>query len=122
MAAHNELGKEGEAEAVVYLENRGYTILHRNWRSGRFELDIVAKKDKELIVVEVKTRRNNQYGLPEEAVTSRKIKHIISSTDSYLKRYAIDLPVRFDIITVVGTKPPFQIEHIKEAFFPPIWN
>ncbi len=122
MAAHNELGKEGEEEAAAYLEAHGYTILHRNWRSGRFELDIVAEKDNELIVIEVKTRRNNEYGLPEEAVTSRKIRHIVSSTDSYLKKYAIDLPVRFDIITVVGTQPPFQIEHIEEAFFPPIWN
>lgn len=122
MAAHNELGKEGEEEATAYLEAHGYTILHRNWRSGRFELDIVAEKDNELIVIEVKTRRNNEYGLPEEAVTSRKIRHIVSSTDSYLKKYAIDLPVRFDIITVVGTQPPFQIEHIEEAFFPPIWN
>lgn len=122
MAAHNELGKEGEEEAATYLESHGYTILHRNWRSGRFELDIVAEKNKELIVIEVKTRRNNEYGLPEEAVTPRKIRHIVSSTDSYLKRYAIDLPVRFDIITVVGTQPPFLIEHIEEAFFPPIWN
>ncbi len=122
MAAHNELGKEGEAEAAAYLEDRGYTILHRNWRSRRFELDIVAKNEKELIVIEVKTRRNNQYGLPEEAVTPRKIRHIVSSTDAYLKKYAIDLPVRFDIITVVGTQPPFRIEHIEEAFFPPIWN
>ena len=122
MAAHNELGKEGEEEAAAYLEAHGYTILHRNWRSGRFELDIVAEKDNELIVIEVKTRRNNEYGLPEEAVTSRKIRHIVSSTDSYLKKYAIGLPVRFDIITVVGTQPPFQIEHIEEAFFPPIWN
>ena len=122
MAAHNELGKEGEEEAAAYLEAHGYTILHRNWRSGRFELDIVAEKDNELIVIEVKTRRNNDYGLPEDAVTSRKIRHIVSSTDSYLKKYAIDLPVRFDIITVVGTQPPFLIEHIEEAFFPPIWN
>lgn len=122
MAAHNELGKEGEEEATAYLEAHGYTILHRNWRSGRFELDIVAEKNKELIVIEVKTRRNNDYGLPEDAVTSQKIRHIVSSTDSYLKKYAIDLPVRFDIITVVGTQPPFLIEHIEEAFFPPIWN
>lgn len=122
MAAHNELGKEGEAEATAYLQDRGYTILHRNWRSGRFELDIVAQKDKELIVTEVKTRRNEDYGLPEEAVTARKIRHIVASTDAYLKRFEIDLPVRFDIITIVGTEPPFRIEHIEEAFFPPIWN
>lgn len=122
MAAHNELGKEGETEATTYLQNQGYIILHRNWHSGRFELDIVAQKDNELIIAEVKTRRNENYGHPEDAVTARKIRHIVASTDTYLKKYKIDLPVRFDIITIVGTEPPFRIEHIEEAFFPPIWN
>ena len=49
MAAHNELGKEGEDEAVRYLEARGYRICHRNWRSGRKELDIVAEHQGELL-------------------------------------------------------------------------
>ena len=56
MAEHNELGKAGETAAVAYLEARGYVIRHRNWRKGHLELDIVAAKDNELIVVEVKTR------------------------------------------------------------------
>lgn len=121
MAEHNELGKKGEDEAVAYLQDRGYTIIHRNWHSGKRELDIVAEKDRELIIAEVKTRRNERYGLPEDAVTNQKIRSIVASTDAYLKKFQIDLPVRFDIITVVGTKPPYHIEHIKEAFFPPIW-
>ena len=121
MAKHNELGKLGEEEATLYLKNNGYIIHHRNWHSGKKELDIVAQKDNELIVVEVKTRRNDEFGLPEEAVTGRKIRNIIASTEAYLKKFCIDLPVRFDVITVIGTEPPFQIEHIKEAFLPPIW-
>ena len=121
MAEHNELGKKGEDEAVAYLQDRGYTIIHRNWHSGKRELDIVAEKDRELIVAEVKTLRNERYGLPEDAVTNLKIRIIVASTDAYLKKFQIDLPVRFDIITVVGTEPPYHIEHIKEAFFPPIW-
>ncbi len=54
MAKHNELGKAGENAAVTYLEQQGYCIRDRNWRKGHFELDIVAAKDNELIVVEVK--------------------------------------------------------------------
>jgi putative endonuclease len=77
--------------------------------------------DGELIVVEVKTRRNEEFGKPEEAITDRKIRNIIISTDTYIKRFEIDLPVRFDIITVTGTEPPFHIEHIQEAFLPPVW-
>lgn len=121
MAIHNELGKEGEEEAVRFLTDKGYRILHRNWRSGKKELDIVAEYGRELVVIEVKTRRNKHYGSPEEAVNERKIRRIVSSTDAYIRKFAIDLPVRFDIITVTGKEPPFEIEHIEEAFYPPIW-
>ena len=56
MAIHNILGKAGEDAAAKYLEQNGYTIRDRNWRKNHLELDIVADKDKELIIVEVKTR------------------------------------------------------------------
>ena len=55
------------------------------------------------------------------AVTDKKIRRIIASTDAYLRKFSVDLPVRFDIITLVGEKTPFTIEHIEEAFYPPIW-
>lgn len=121
MAEHNELGKEGEEEAANYLAEKGYAIRHRNWHCGRKELDIVAEYKNELIVIEVKTRKGTQFGNPEDAVTNKKIRHIVASTDAYLKKFALDLPVRFDIITVVGKEPPFTVEHIADAFYPPIW-
>lgn len=121
MAEHNILGKQGEDEAAKYLLDKGYVIRHRNWRSGKKELDIVAEHDNELIVVEVKTRKNDQFGNPEEAVNNQKIRHIIASTDAYLRKFCIDLPVRFDIITVIGKEAPFRMEHIEDAFYPPIW-
>lgn len=121
MATHNELGKEGENEAVRFLEEKGYTILHRNWRSKKYELDIIAQFRNELVIIEVKTRRNTLYGSPETAINERKIRRIISSANAYLHKYKIDIPVRFDIITVTGTNIPFQIQHIEDAFYPPIW-
>ena len=123
MATHNVLGKEGEEEAVQCLLQKGYTILHRNWRAGKKELDIVAmdNQQKTLVVVEVKTRKNLLFGEPEEAINDTKIRRIVSSTDTYLRKFAIDLPVRFDIIAIVGEKPPFQIEHLEDAFYSPIW-
>ncbi len=121
VAIHNELGKKGEEEAVRFLTDKGYRILHRNWRSGKKELDIVAEYGHELIVIEVKTRRNHLYGSPEEAVNERKIRRIVASADAYIRKFAIDMPVRFDIITLTGQEPPFEIEHIEEAFYPPIW-
>ena len=121
MAVHNEFGKDGEEAAVIFLERKGYRICHRNWRSGKKELDIVAVCDNELVVVEVKSRRNRFYGNPEDAVTERKIRKIVSSTDAYIRKFAIDLPIRFDIITVTGNQSPFEIEHIEGAFYAPVW-
>lgn len=121
MAKHNILGKEGEDEAAEYLVSQGYSLRDRNWRSGRKELDIVAEKDHEIIVVEVKTRKNADFAEPQDAVNEKKIRRIITATDAYLKKYRLDLPVRFDIISIIGNPEHFTIEHIKEAFYPPIW-
>ena len=121
MAKHNELGKAGEDAAVAYLENTGYVIRDRNWRKGHFELDIIAAKDNELVVVEVKTRSNTEFAEPENAVDMPKIRRTVRAADTYIKIFQVDAPVRFDIITVVGDNGRFKIEHIKEAFFPPLF-
>lgn len=122
MAAHNELGAEGEELAAGHLLKSGYTILDRNWHCGRKELDIVARKDGQLVIVEVKTRTDSLYGNPADSVTDRKIRRIVSSTDAYIRLNGIDLPVRFDIITVTLNGGNTTVEHIEDAFFPPIWN
>ena len=110
MAEHNELGKAGETAAVAYLEARGYVIRHRNWRKGHLELDIVAA-----------TRSSNDVMQPEDAVTHQKIKNTVRAADTYIKLFQIDAPVRFDIITAIGRTGNFKIEHIKEAFYPPLF-
>ena len=119
MAEHNDLGKSGENAAVAYLEQKGYLIRDRNWRRGHFELDIVAAKDNELIVVEVKTRSDTLFAAPEDAVDLPKIKRTVRAADAYIRLFQIDTPVRFDIITVVGNDGNFKVEHIEEAFYPP---
>ena len=121
MSEHYELGKKGEDEAARYLQEKGFFIMHRNWRSGKKELDIVARDGEEVAIVEVKSRRNTDYGRPEDAIDERKIRHILSSTDAYVRKFNIDLPIRFDIITITGEAPFFTIEHIEDAFFAPIW-
>lgn len=121
MAQHNTLGKAGEDAAIRHLERHGYTIRHRNWRKNRLELDIVATKDGELIVVEVKTRSNTDYMEPQDAVNWQKIRHIVVAADAYIKHFNIDAPVRFDIITVTGTPDAFSIKHIEDAFLPPMF-
>ena len=90
MAKHNDLGKAGENAAVAYLEQKGYLIRDRNWRKGHFELDIVAAKDNELIVVEVKTRSNTLFAEPEDAVDLPKIRRTVRAADTYIRLFQID--------------------------------
>jgi len=120
MAEHNVLGKDGEVAAVAYLEEKGYRILQTNWRIGSYELDIVAQTADELVIVEVKTRSAGSITDPEDAVTNQKIKHIIAATDFYIKYFNVDLPARFDIISVISSPPNFEIDHIEDAFYPPM--
>ena len=122
MSLHNIIGNTGERIAAEYLEKHGFTILDRNWRCGHREIDIIARDDRQLIIAEVKTRSGTSFGLPEDAVTERKIKNIVSTADAYIKRNCIDLPVRFDIITIIDPDGDSRIEHIEDAFFPPLWH
>ncbi|MDR2919473.1 MAG: YraN family protein [Tannerella sp.] len=121
MAEKNETGKIGEAVACSYLKINGYTILHTNWRYRRYELDIVATNGEELVVVEVKTRSESYLIYPEESVNRIKIKHIVSATDVYIRRYNIELPVRFDIICMIKKDNSYTVErHIEDAFYAPM--
>lgn len=73
MAWHNETGKTGEKLAADWLE-KGFTILEKNWRHKRLEVDIIAEKDNLLHFIEVKSRSSQNYGLPEESVSLKKLK------------------------------------------------
>lgn len=116
------LGKAGEDAAADYLEEKGYTILDRNWRKNRLELDIIATKGDIITFVEVKTRKNTDFREPHEAVDWKKIRHIVVAADAYIKLHAIDLKIRFDIIDVVGDVGQFQITQIEDAFNSPIFH
>ena len=118
MADHNELGKEGEAMAVAYLQKKGYTILDKNWRYLKAEIDIVAQRDPEtLVIVEVKTRTNNFIGNPEEFVSKKKIKLLTQAANEYVISKNINVEVRFDIIAIVKNSKYQHLEHLEDAFY-----
>ena len=112
----NALGAMGEQTAVEYLEEEGYLILERNYRAKRHEIDIIAYKDNEIAIVEVKTRSNNNITEPEEAVDHRKRQMLIWAADKYVCTHERQEPVRFDIISIVTNNGKTEIHHIKNAF------
>jgi putative endonuclease len=117
MAAHHELGKWGEQIAADFLQRQGYIILERDWKSGHRDLDIIARDGDTIVFVEVKTRRNRLFTDPETAVNFQKILNLQSAANHYIKFKHIDNPIRFDIVSVVGTEDRTpEIEHTKDAF------
>lgn len=118
MAEHNDLGIRGEQIAVNHLEKNGYTIVEKNWRFGRAEIDIIAQKENTLAIVEVKTRTTNWFGNPQEFVTTKKKKLLIGAANEYVIKKDLDVDVRFDIIAVIINKQGTSLEHIEDAFYP----
>jgi putative endonuclease len=119
MSESQTLGQTGEDRAVLYLKESGYKIRHRNWRSGKKELDIVAENKDFVVFVEVKTRTGGFLEKLSEAVSREKQRLMIFSADAYIQKYDISKESRFDIITVIAKGQTFEIEqHIEDAFYP----
>lgn len=120
MTEHIKLGKRGELIAVDYLRSQGFKILETNWRTKHKEIDIIALDKNEIVFIEVKTRKNNYFGDPEEAVNLKKQKFLINAAENYIISNKIDLEARFDIISIISDGSKHNIVHIKEAFCPGI--
>lgn len=104
--------------ALEHLRKAGYTILETNWRFGRDEIDIIARKADWLVIVEVKTRATDFFGDPQAFVTNAQQKRIIRAADAYIKEHAIDLETRFDCIGIVLNQYQKLFRHIEHAFVP----
>ncbi|WP_306349578.1 YraN family protein [Flavobacterium sp. '19STA2R22 D10 B1'] len=117
MAEHNDLGKQGEALAVTYLQQSGYTILETNWVFQKAEIDIIALKAQTLVAVEVKTRSSLAYGNPQDFVNPKKIKLLVKAIDEYVNQNELDVQVQFDIIAVFKKDNVFKTEHLEDAFY-----
>lgn len=111
------LGQEGEKKAEHHLTGKGYTIVGRNQRVGKVEVDILARKGDILCLVEVKTRTSPAFGLPEEFVDQRKRARLIRAAKLLAARKPFrNLRIRFDIISVLVRGEEIQINHIENAF------
>ncbi len=111
------LGNRGEDLAAGFLRKKGYRILSRNYRSPVGEADIIAEEGRTIVFIEVKTRTDDSFGRPFEAVDYRKREKIKRIALYYLKRYKItDRPLRFDVMSIEMSGENSRIEHITDAF------
>ena len=114
MQNKRSLGIEKEELAISYLTKQNVSILAKNFYFRGGEIDLIAKDGEYVCFIEVKYRKNNEFGSPEEAVTFSKQKKIIQGARVFLyqNRYSTDTPCRFDVISVLGE----EITWIKDAF------
>jgi putative endonuclease len=111
-------GSAAEEIAIDYLKKKGYEILEKNWYNTHQELDIIARKNCVLAVIEVKSLSSNFIREPFQAVNRNKQRLIISATNAYIRKNNINDDIRFDIISIITGKSEPQIEHIENAFYP----
>jgi putative endonuclease len=111
------LGVRGEQWAAEFLVRNGLTILARNYRHERAEVDLVCRDGDELVFVEVKSRRSSRFGDPEEAVTESKQEQLRKAAEGFCQEFLLeDIFYRFDIVAVLDNRGIISIRHIKDAF------
>lgn len=104
-------GRSGEKRAASYLKKKGYQVIEMNYRSKFGEIDLIAKKDEELIFVEVKARSSAKFGMGYESVTAQKQEKLVKTAQIYMMEKG-EKPCRFDVISIDGD----EITHIEGAF------
>lgn len=111
MTGHVEFGKEGEALAASWLISQGFSILCRNWRHGRYEVDVIAGRKGILHFIEVKSRRSTAYGQPEESVSRKKLEHFLRGASGWLSRWPEHHRIQYDVLAITfkkDTEPEYK--------------
>lgn len=102
--------------AVVWLAERGYHILHQNWRHSKWEVDIIAHKEKRLHVIEVKTRSSDIFGKPEENMDAKKMQYLINAAEEYMYQYPHWQQLQFDILAINIRKSGVEYFLIEDVY------
>ena len=110
------LGQRMELIACHYLECHGLHLQARNYHARRGELDLVMTDQDTCVFVEVRYRRSLQFGSPLDSITPRKQQRLILAARHYLMQHAVDIPCRFDIVSLSGPMQSPDIAWIRHAF------
>lgn len=117
MGKHSETGARGEQLAQDYLRDKGFEILHRNWRHGHKEIDLIALDGGMLVFVEIKARGGFRFGFPEEAVTPKKQLNMQIAAEAFLGAHPAYRTVRFDVVSLVFRGETVEeLRHLIDAF------
>lgn len=112
------LGEWGEEKALRYLSEQGYQLLTRNWRTREGEIDLVMKQGLAIVFIEVKTRKTDRFGSPEESITRGKQKRLMKTCQAYLQENDYeDRDWRIDVIAIEATKigEIMRLDHYENA-------
>lgn len=116
-----ERGRRGEALAAAFLKRQGFTILRRRYRTRYGEVDLIAREGPVLCFIEVKTRSHLEFGLPLEAVTRSKRKHLALCAQVFIARKKLEgVPLRFDVVSVLEAEGGTELELVRAAFDNPL--
>lgn len=108
-----KLGCAGEDRAEKFLKSKGLIVVAKNYMTRWGEIDLVMEEGRSLVFVEVRYRRGDRFGTPEESITPLKIKHMVKAAVSFIAETgSFEKMVRFDVVCVV----PGHIRHIPNAF------
>lgn len=116
--SNKSIGNQGEEIACAYLVQKGFTILHQNWRHSHWEIDVIVSKNQCLHFVEVKTRTNQQFGLPEESITAKKINFLKQAAEAFLHQNRDFTTIQFDVLAIdLGNSKNPIIDYFEDAFY-----
>ncbi len=115
MSIARKIGAAGEQTAVDWLTGQGFDVVARNWRDGRYELDIVAQRLDTLHFVEVKTRNAFSWGSPEDALDAAKQRAFKRAVQAYLTANPTHLEPQMDLIAVDKAGDQYEVRYIPEA-------
>jgi len=100
MPTHLDTGKTGELLGLQYLLEQGFVVMEKNWRFSRWEVDVIAERDKVLHFIEIKTRRSKKFGWPEDKVGKKKIQFLINAAEAYLYQFPQWQRIQFNILSI----------------------
>jgi len=116
MSESHNFGKKAEQHVANFLSEKGYQIIEQNWRFSHLEVDIIAKQNDFIVIVEVKARKNKDLTF-DEIITLKKQKNLINAAEKYLEKKDLDNELRFDVAFVSVDKDIYNINYIENAFY-----